>query len=165
MKLLYILTLYMLMLFSLTKSPLMMVFLILIQTIMLGLMINLLHNLFWMSYILILIFLGGMLVIFIYIASLTSNEKMKWEMKKNTLMYKMMTMFLISMMMNYQNEIITSHNWNINLNNIMKPIMSVNKMYMNNMMMNTLLLATFLMITLLIIVKISNLNSGPLRKK
>nr|YP_010564893.1 NADH dehydrogenase subunit 6 [Pallenopsis patagonica]UZA61348.1 NADH dehydrogenase subunit 6 [Pallenopsis patagonica] len=164
MKLMYISTLYLMMLFSLAKSPLMMVFLILIQTIILSLMINLLHNLFWMSYILILIFLGGMLVIFIYIASLTSNEKMKWSINKNTFLIKMTMLILIWLFMMNQNEIMTSHNWN-NMSNISKPIMAMNKMYMNNMMMNTLFLATFLMITLFIIVKISNLNKGPLRKK
>nr|DAA06218.1 TPA_exp: truncated NADH dehydrogenase subunit 6 [Drosophila persimilis] len=54
--------------------PLAMGLTLLIQTIFICLISGLMTKSFWYSYILFLIFLGGMLVLFIYVTSLASNE-------------------------------------------------------------------------------------------
>jgi NADH-ubiquinone oxidoreductase chain 6 len=47
---------------------------LLIQTLIVALLTGVLASSFWFSYILFLVFLGGMLVLFIYVTRLASNE-------------------------------------------------------------------------------------------
>nr|UZA61297.1 NADH dehydrogenase subunit 6 [Rhynchothorax sp. JZ-2022] len=138
--------------FSGVKSPLMLVMLILTQTILVSAMIYYSQLYFWIPYILILIFLGGMLVIFIYIASLSSNDKLIFKIN-GMMLFSALILFMAYM--NFQNNYITNF----------EKMELMDSMYLNNKMITTLLMALFLMITLFIIVKISNLNKGPLRKK
>nr|YP_009865005.1 NADH dehydrogenase subunit 6 [Linuparus trigonus]QKE42643.1 NADH dehydrogenase subunit 6 [Linuparus trigonus] len=65
---------FMSLLFTRLVHPLSAGMVLLIQTILVSLTTGLVAPSFWFSYILFLIFLGGMLVLFIYVASLASNE-------------------------------------------------------------------------------------------
>nr|AAS18915.1 NADH dehydrogenase subunit 6 [Achelia bituberculata] len=160
----WLLIIFMSFIFGMIKSPLMLVILILMQTIMLSLMIFYTHMSFWMSYILILIFLGGMLVIFIYIASLSSNEKfnVSWNNYIYMIFFLMGTMIFMYCM--NENNLI-SQIFNFNKNLLFYQSDYVTNMYSFSMMLSTLFLALYLMITLFIIVKMSNMNKGPLRSK
>ena len=62
-------------LFIRTLHPLSTGIVLLMQTTVVSLAAGALNKTFWFSYILFLIFLGGMLVLFIYVASLASNEQ------------------------------------------------------------------------------------------
>jgi len=68
--------------FSTIKHPLAMGLILLIQTIFICLLRGLLIKSFWFSYILFLIFIGGILVLFIYVTSLASNEIFSFSIKK-----------------------------------------------------------------------------------
>jgi NADH-ubiquinone oxidoreductase chain 6 len=57
------------------NHPLMIGLILLAQTISISLFSGLTLSSFWFSYILILVFLGGILILFIYVASIASNEK------------------------------------------------------------------------------------------
>jgi NADH-ubiquinone oxidoreductase chain 6 len=48
---------------------------LIVHTIRIGVVTGIMARNFWFSYILFLVFLGGVLVLFIYITRLASNEK------------------------------------------------------------------------------------------
>nr|QNE85665.1 NADH dehydrogenase subunit 6 [Muscina levida] len=150
------------------KHPLSMGLILLIQTTFVSLMTGLIAKSFWFSYILFLVFIGGMLVLFIYVTSLASNEMFTFSIK---LMIFSFILFAFSMMflmfidkfdyLNYFNieieKIINYHYYNT------ENSLSINKLYNypNNLL--TIMLMNYLLITLIAIVKITNLHKGPLR--
>nr|QQQ88955.1 NADH dehydrogenase subunit 6 [Hilara sp. YD3011] len=151
------------------NHPLAMGLMLLIQTFFICLITGLLTKSFWFSYILFLIFLGGMLVLFIYVTSLASNEMFSMSMKltMNCLMlfFVMMLLFImmdktqiISFLMNNEMNTIDNMNSYINENSL-----NLNKLYNYPTNLITLLLINYLLITLIAIVKITNIFHGPLR--
>nr|YP_010547176.1 NADH dehydrogenase subunit 6 [Abia berezowskii]UYK52063.1 NADH dehydrogenase subunit 6 [Abia berezowskii] len=154
------------MMMLLCKTPLSMGLILLLQTTLISLNSGILSVTFFFSYILFMILLGGMLVLFIYISSLTPNLKFKFNKKIFMLMFMMLIIMTLMMyfyfnlnlefnMMNYTNIL-------MNQNHLLK--ISLKKMfnYPNNLMM--ILMINYLLITLFIVVKIININKGPLRK-
>nr|UFZ13278.1 NADH dehydrogenase subunit 6 [Corydalus sp. 3 YLJ-2021a] len=149
-----------------TNHPLAMGLLLLLQTINICLSSGLLIKTFWFSYILFLIMLGGMLVLFIYMTSLASNELFSistTQIMINSLLIIMLTLLLIldsfnswSIMMNWD---MTKFSLMINENS-----MDLLKLYNFPTMNLTLLLINYLFLTLIIIVKITNIFFGPLRQ-
>nr|YP_010432115.1 NADH dehydrogenase subunit 6 [Winthemia sumatrana]USW04712.1 NADH dehydrogenase subunit 6 [Winthemia sumatrana] len=154
--------------FTNMKHPLAMGLTLLIQTTLICLMSGLMTKTFWFSYMLFLVFLGGMLVLFIYITSLASNEMFSFSIKlmiTSMMMFLLMIMILIIMEINlcvkYQNLEIKSI---FNLNSyIMENSLSINKLYNYPTNMLTILLMNYLLITLIAVVKITKLFKGPLR--
>nr|UOU85198.1 NADH dehydrogenase subunit 6 [Empis stercorea] len=167
-------TLYMIILissfiFMQMNHPLAMGLMLLIQTFLICLITGLLTKTFWFSYILFLIFLGGMLVLFIYVTSLASNEM--FSLSLNLMIYAMlilmMTIFMM-FIMDKMNIIATLMNNEMNeiynLNSFMNEnIFNLNKLYNFPTNLLTLLLINYLLITLIAIVKITNVFYGPLR--
>nr|YP_009104422.1 NADH dehydrogenase subunit 6 [Aeneolamia contigua]AFV32125.1 NADH dehydrogenase subunit 6 [Aeneolamia contigua]ASR18201.1 NADH dehydrogenase subunit 6 [Aeneolamia contigua] len=152
-------------LFLMMKHPLSSGFMLLMQTTF-SCMINSMNSYsYWFSYILFIIFIGGMMVLFIYIASIASNEKFKFSMK--TMM--LMTMITIIMMMidstimnNMMNEMML-YIKNTKMSN--KEMMSIMKMFNFPMMMLSMLTIIYLLLTLIAVVKITMIEKGPLRMK
>nr|YP_010713304.1 NADH dehydrogenase subunit 6 [Mesobuthus eupeus]WDA95762.1 NADH dehydrogenase subunit 6 [Mesobuthus eupeus] len=68
-------------LFFFSNHPLVMGLLLMGSTVLVAFSFFLLFKVSWFSYLLLLAFLGGLLVLFIYVASLASNEAMKFESK------------------------------------------------------------------------------------
>nr|QLY89951.1 NADH dehydrogenase subunit 6 [Nanna fasciata] len=150
------------------KHPLAMGLTLLIQTTLVCMSSGLMTKSFWFSYILFLVFLGGMLVLFIYVTSLASNEMFSLSIKLSfiSITIFMMMMFMLifidkNNLMNYSNtEIQLISNTN---SYMMENYLSLNKLYNypNNLL--TILLMNYLLITLIAVVKITNLFKGPLR--
>nr|YP_002640597.1 NADH dehydrogenase subunit 6 [Hydroscapha granulum]CAM35441.1 NADH dehydrogenase subunit 6 [Hydroscapha granulum] len=158
--------------FSLMNHPMSMGFILLIQTILISLITGFLSYSFWFSYILLLILVGGMLVLFIYMTSLASNEMFKFSSK----MFIFIMMYSIIMMMIYlfidksslQIILKTSEMKNFNdiiMNLIFENSNSLMKIYNTPINFITLMLINYLFLTLIAVVKITNINMGPLRKK
>nr|YP_009560270.1 NADH dehydrogenase subunit 6 [Oxysarcodexia varia]QAA79181.1 NADH dehydrogenase subunit 6 [Oxysarcodexia varia] len=150
------------------KHPLAMGLTLLIQTTLICLTSGLMTKTFWFSYILFLVFLGGMLVLFIYVTSLASNEMFSFSIK---LMITAVTIFLLSMtillfidkniIMQYANMEIKSI---FNMNSyILENSLSLNKLYNYPTNLLTIMLMNYLLITLIAVVKITKLFKGPLR--
>nr|WAX39178.1 NADH dehydrogenase subunit 6 [Anaplecta sp. 5 ZQW-2020]WAX39191.1 NADH dehydrogenase subunit 6 [Anaplecta sp. 5 ZQW-2020] len=164
MKLMMILSTLTSMMFSLSKHPLAMGLILLMQTLLICLMSGLLLKTFWFSYILFLIFLGGMLVLFIYVTTLASNEMFKFSTKM------LMTLMLLTtamMMLNMQWVPEEMNKWMETMTNMMnmstensKPLM---KLYNKPTMMITVMMALYMLLTLIVVVKITTITSGPLR--
>nr|AMP43700.1 NADH dehydrogenase subunit 6 [Chrysops silvifacies] len=151
------------------NHPLAMGLLLLIQTLMICLLTGLFTKTFWFSYILFLIFIGGMLVLFIYVTSLASNEMFSMSMK----MTFMMIYFIVLIMMFslfIDKSMISSFFMNNEMNNItqltsyiMENSISLNKLYNFPTNIITLILINYLLLTLIAVVKITNIFYGPLR--
>nr|QVT10983.1 NADH dehydrogenase subunit 6 [Griseosphinx preechari] len=150
--------------------PLSMGMLILIQTLMICLLSGMLIKTYWFSYILFLTFLGGLLVLFIYVSSIASNEMFFMSnnlkiMFMSMLIFMIMIQFLMMKNLNWMN-----FNNNLEMNNFMNFMffnnenkINLNKLYNNNSLMLMMLLIIYLFITLIAVVKITNIFFGPLR--
>nr|YP_010400383.1 NADH dehydrogenase subunit 6 [Protomiltogramma cincta]UQS76082.1 NADH dehydrogenase subunit 6 [Protomiltogramma cincta] len=150
------------------KHPLAMGLTLLIQTTLICLMTGLISKSFWFSYILFLVFLGGMLVLFIYVTSLASNEMFTFSMKLMTMSSIILFMSMSFMMMLDKNFLIQFMNMEMKsisyFNSfIMENSLSLNKLYNSPNNLMTILLMNYLLITLIVVVKITNLYKGPLR--
>nr|ARH54712.1 NADH dehydrogenase subunit 6 [Romualdius bifoveolatus] len=151
------------MIFMFLNHPLSFGFIILLQTIVISLISGILNLDFWFSYILFLIMIGGLLVLFIYMTSIASNEKFKFS--KNLCILSLMVLliaylkitkdeFILKMnIFNYDSTDQITQNFNL----------SMNKFTNLPMMFLMILLMMYLLITLISIVKITQSKMGPLR--
>nr|YP_009183762.1 NADH dehydrogenase subunit 6 [Heliothis subflexa]ALN38372.1 NADH dehydrogenase subunit 6 [Heliothis subflexa] len=153
------------------NNPLSMGLMILIQTLLTCLLSGMLIKTYWFSYILFLTFLGGLLVLFIYVSSIASNEMFKpmFNLKKISLfmlMLFMMTQFI------YNNNIYWMNlSFNSDMSNFLELTMFTNnenkinlsKLYNNQTFLIMMMLVIYLFITLIAVVKITNIFYGPLR--
>nr|WGO58169.1 NADH dehydrogenase subunit 6 [Scalida pyrrhocephala] len=142
------------------KHPLSMGLILLTQTIMISLMSGMITYSFWFSYILLIVFLGGMLILFIYVTSLASNEMFYMSIKTTMIMLILITM---AMFMFYNTEPFMQNTESatfITMNNT--EILS--KLYNQPTKVITVILASYLFLTLITVVKITNLHKGPLRQ-
>nr|AZA05078.1 NADH dehydrogenase subunit 6 [Drosophila subobscura] len=149
--------------------PLAMGLTLLIQTIFICLISGLMTKSFWYSYILFLIFLGGMLVLFIYVTSLASNEMFNLSIKLT--LFSMMILILLFIMSIFIDKSYTTFFF---MNNEMDSIFNLNSYFLENSLslnklynfptnLVTILLMNYLLITLIVVVKITKLFKGPLR--
>nr|YP_010946005.1 NADH dehydrogenase subunit 6 [Cirrochroa tyche]WGN99213.1 NADH dehydrogenase subunit 6 [Cirrochroa tyche] len=153
------------------NHPLSMGFMILIQTLITCLLSGMFINTYWFSYILFLIFLGGLLVLFIYVSSIASNELFKIS-SLNKIFFSFIIFYIILIsfffknnlnwlnfyfndeMMNFFNLLIFNNNeYNINLS----------KLYNEQTYFLMMMMIIYLFITLVAVVKITNIFFGPLR--
>nr|WHL46458.1 NADH dehydrogenase subunit 6 [Acronicta hercules] len=153
------------------NNPLSMGLMILIQTLLTCLLTGMMISTYWFSYILFLTFLGGLLVLFIYVSSIASNEMFNstFNMKIILLMFLiilMMTQYLFMYNIKWMNL-----SFNSDMNNFTNLMMffnyenkiNLNKLYNNQTFMIMMMLMIYLFITLIAVVKITNIFYGPLR--
>nr|YP_010715708.1 NADH dehydrogenase subunit 6 [Stenopelmatus typhlops]WDE73785.1 NADH dehydrogenase subunit 6 [Stenopelmatus typhlops] len=158
--------------FTQLNHPLAMTLLILIQTLLICLITGMISQSFWFSYILFLVFLGGMLVLFIYITALASNEMFNIPTKFLLITTFVLSTFIMifmfidksstSIMLSNLDMITMINNMNL-LNN--DSTLSLTKLYNKPTDFITLLLVMYLFLTLIAIVTITNIFQGPLRQK
>nr|YP_009826200.1 NADH dehydrogenase subunit 6 [Scythris sinensis]QBY40016.1 NADH dehydrogenase subunit 6 [Scythris sinensis] len=153
------------------NHPLSMGFMILIQTLLICLISGMMINTYWFSYILFLTFLGGLLVLFIYVSSIASNE-----LFFNNFFFIKMFMFLFFIcifitMLHFYNIKWMNINFNLDMNNFFNNFVFFNnenkinlsKLYNNQTFLLMMMLIIYLFITLIAVVKITNIFYGPLR--
>nr|UEV86558.1 NADH dehydrogenase subunit 6 [Leucoma chrysoscela] len=156
------------------NNPLSMGMLILLQTILISLLSGMLIKTYWFSYILFLTFLGGMLVMFIYVASITSNELFKpsFNLKLIIIIILMMMLFILFyyknnnlmwMNLSFNSDMNNLNNFNEMLINNNNNKINLNKLYNNQNFLMMMMLIIYLFITLITVVKITNIFYGPLR--
>nr|URT60526.1 NADH dehydrogenase subunit 6 [Nepsalus caelestis] len=154
--------------FTQIKHPLAMGLTLLVQTIIISLTCGLYTYSYWFAYILFLIMLGGMLVLFIYVTSLASNELFSFSILNFMLSISLLSITLVIILF-MDKTILLLNNiemMKFNMNNLfMENELSLNKLYNNPTMNITLMMMNYLLLTLIVIVKIVNINYGPLRQK
>nr|YP_009328092.1 NADH dehydrogenase subunit 6 [Oxya hyla]APD14926.1 NADH dehydrogenase subunit 6 [Oxya hyla] len=151
------------------SHPMSMMLFIIFQTLLIGLMTGTIMESFWLSYILFLTFLGGMLVLFIYITSIASNEM--FQLKSITIMSTVilwtitMFMFIIFDKMMFLDWLKNSETMNMSMSiNYQEMTMSLLKLYNNPTFIITMMMMIYLFLALIAVVKITNINQGPIRK-
>nr|YP_010471487.1 NADH dehydrogenase subunit 6 [Thienemanniella nipponica]UVG40826.1 NADH dehydrogenase subunit 6 [Thienemanniella nipponica] len=158
-------------LFMTMKHPLSMGLVMLFQTLMICLISSINAKNFWFSYILFLIFLGGMLILFIYVISLASNEIFKFSL--NSLMKFMFFVFLFILIMMFT-DLYLINNLNLSMESLMNKnfdflnienCLFLNKMFNFPTNLITILLMIYLFLCLIAVCKIINIFEGPLRPK
>nr|YP_009045244.1 NADH dehydrogenase subunit 6 [Athyma perius]AHA03582.1 NADH dehydrogenase subunit 6 [Athyma perius] len=152
------------------NHPLAMGLMILIQALLTCLISGMLINTYWFSYILFLIFLGGLLVLFIYVSSVASNELFKINfINKFLMLYILFIMIfsilfknnLIWMNFSFNDEMINLFNSKLFFNNEYN--FNLSKLYNKQNFWMMIMMIIYLFITLIAIVKITNIFFGPLR--
>nr|AXS65036.1 NADH dehydrogenase subunit 6 [Curculionoidea sp. 14 KM-2017] len=147
--------------FIILNHPLSLGFIMLIQTIFIALFSGMLNLNFWFSYILFLILIGGLMILFIYMTSIASNEKFNFSLKMLIIFTSMLTIFYLMTwnlndlsISNYPDFSLTTNSWKMNFN---KYLNSYNIITFN-------LIINYLLITLIAVVKLTKLTSSPLRQ-
>nr|WCR63201.1 NADH dehydrogenase subunit 6 [Oedaleus decorus decorus] len=151
------------------NHPMLIMMMIIIQTLFISMMTGMMMESFWLSYILLLTFLGGMMVLFIYITSIASNEMFKIKFNSINII---LTMVITSSIMIYNIDKMTfmemiknSETMNLNYSiNFKEMSISLTKLYNNPTLIITITMMIYLFMVLLAVVKITNINQGPMRK-
>nr|YP_009236675.1 NADH dehydrogenase subunit 6 [Acraea zetes]AMJ17139.1 NADH dehydrogenase subunit 6 [Acraea zetes] len=154
-----------------TNHPLAMGMMILIQTLLMCALSGMFINTYWFSYILFLIFLGGLLVLFIYVSSIASNEIFKINFI-NKMLFFMCFIYSLFMMFYFKNNLFwMNFYFNDEMNNLFNNFLFFNneynfnlsKLYNKQTYFLMMLLIIYLFITLIAVVKITNIFFGPIR--
>lgn len=139
---------------------------ILIQTIFISLIRGLINYNFWYSYILFLILIGGLIILFIYITRIASNEKFKLSYKLSLIC---IIIIILRIILLYSDNFIFNINlytYDLNRQNLLiKNYLSLRKYFNwpNNIIIYLIII--YLFVTLIATVKITEIKSGPLRQK
>nr|YP_009128551.1 NADH dehydrogenase subunit 6 [Phallocryptus tserensodnomi]AJP76849.1 NADH dehydrogenase subunit 6 [Phallocryptus tserensodnomi] len=122
-----------------------------VQTILISLMLVKIS--YWIPLILFLIFLGGILVMFMYVASLSSNEKFNFNVSS------LITVCIISFLgwLSSDKVIQLTSTFEFNPSENMSSIMNSNSWFLY------IWLTLYLFIALILIVQFLNFNKKPLR--
>nr|AXS65104.1 NADH dehydrogenase subunit 6 [Cerambycidae sp. 4 KM-2017] len=147
------------------SHPLSIGLMLLTQTILISLSSGLMNLTYWYSYILFLVMIGGMLILFIYMTSVASNEKFKFS--SNLMFFYLMIFFIMFMLLfmdffyfNFNTNLMDQmhHFKNINFN------LTLSKLFFYPLINTFFMMTIYLLITLIVVVKITNNKLGPLRQ-
>nr|YP_010463406.1 NADH dehydrogenase subunit 6 [Cryptoperla kawasawai]UUK29382.1 NADH dehydrogenase subunit 6 [Cryptoperla kawasawai] len=159
------------MIFTTMNHPLAMGLMLLLQTLMICLITGLISQSYWFSYILFLVFLGGLLVLFIYVTSLASNEMFNLS-SSSLIMFSIPFCVAITFVIStdplpWLNSIL-----NVDISTIPMTMnlheeasMSLIKLYNQPTGIITLMLVMYLFLTLIAVVSVTKIFQGPLRQK
>nr|AVJ52560.1 NADH dehydrogenase subunit 6 [Acanthosoma nigrodorsum] len=143
------------------NHPLSMGLLLVLQTIIVALTTGMIAGYFLMSYIITIIMLSGALVLFIYMASVASNEMFHTPIK---LMGMFMIVNIMMPFLIYDTKIMENEMINFNFMTNME-IMSTMKLFSNPSAYITILMIMYLLFTMIVVSNNVNINEGPLRIK
>nr|URH16577.1 NADH dehydrogenase subunit 6 [Odontotermes formosanus] len=145
--------------FTQMKHPMAMGMMLLAQTMLTCLISGMMYKSFWFSYILFMIMVGGMLVLFMYMTSLASNEMFSPSNKVITAMATMTPIMMYMMPSTINNKEMSEHEM------IMESEITTTTTIMYNQIMGTMtiLLVMYMLLTLIVVVNIINVSKGPLR--
>nr|AXI98581.1 NADH dehydrogenase subunit 6 [Pseudoniphargus gomerae] len=148
--------------FLLTISPLFMSLLIILQTMTLAVIINMITMTSWFSFMLVMIYLSGMMVIFIYVSSMASNELF---FPNNYLLAPLFMIFATATALTSNHMLDTPSDYTNELNLILTKItiFKTMKMYSKPLFTMTILLIIYLLLAMIMVSKNSSFSYGPLR--
>ena len=149
--------------FCFLKNPLSLGSSIIIQTLIIRLIIYLFYS-SWFSFILIIIFLRGIMILFSYISALANN---KIYFHKTNIYYYILGLRLpLIYNLTYNEKLFLKTNWNRLENNISLQIFKdLYKIYFYNTSTTTIFLILYLLIVLITVTKNVNIAKGPIKFK
>nr|YP_010230028.1 NADH dehydrogenase subunit 6 [Diaphanosoma excisum]QST19910.1 NADH dehydrogenase subunit 6 [Diaphanosoma excisum] len=153
------LLMFLIFIFPILNHPLAMGLNLLLSTIFIAIITSGMVNSFWISYTLLLILSGGLLVIFVYVSLLASNENFKSNISLPLLMFLMS--FIVTMTVSwFKSDSGVSNqldNFNLTLTNWLCWL------YNSELYQFTMFIIIYLLITLLVVVFNTKKNTFPLR--
>nr|QUI77242.1 NADH dehydrogenase subunit 6 [Empoascanara wengangensis] len=138
------------------KNPMSLGFLLLTQTIMMILFVNTILSTSWFTMVTFLMMIGGLLIIFMYMSSIASNEKFKIKINFTMIIF---IIFMISDELLVENQLSETQEILLSYNNDLSLI----KMYNTKSMIMTVMMVLYLLITMICVSKIVKHHEGPLR--
>nr|YP_010385110.1 NADH dehydrogenase subunit 6 [Cordulegaster boltonii]UPL65120.1 NADH dehydrogenase subunit 6 [Cordulegaster boltonii] len=155
------------MFFSKMNHPMNMGILLLLQTMIMCLLTGSFSQNTWFSYVLFLVFLGGMLVLFIYMTSIASNELFQSSNYIFIIMISTTILFLTIFIYFFLDNYISLNNTNeslslLNMFKMNEKYLLANLYNMPNSIM-TIFMVLYLFLTLIVVVIITKSYRGPLR--
>nr|ASY98272.1 NADH dehydrogenase subunit 6 [Orthodera ministralis] len=150
--------------FLFLNHPLSMGLILFLQAITMCLISGFMSLSFWFSYVLLLIYLGGMLVLFMYVTSLASNEMFFYSNKILLTMISYPIIFIVIYYLDFNPSMNLYENMENNLTLNMTFNTFLLKMYNQPINIMTILIASYLFLTLIAVVKMINIYKGPLRQ-
>nr|AIM19507.1 NADH dehydrogenase subunit 6 [Tettigades ulnaria] len=160
MKIIFMFSIFFTLMIMLSKHPLSMGCALLMETILASLMCSLNMSNYLLSYILFLIFIGGMLILFMYMSSIASNEKFYMIN-----MLSIMTMMIISILIVIKLDLNLVYNlYNDNIGSLeLHYNLTMYKLYSLPSGMLTLMMVIYLLFTLIVVSNIISNKFSPLR--
>lgn len=143
------------------KHPLSIGLILLLQTIFSCIACRLILRSYLLSYILFLIFVGGILILFIYISRIASNEKFVFSIKL-IFINLLFLLILIIFIGKIELRIIKSDDQIFEFNEFSSFIL--NKLYIFPYGNITLIMVIYLLFSIIVVVNIISLKSSPLRR-
>nr|VFU78841.1 NADH dehydrogenase subunit 6 [Proasellus solanasi] len=143
-------------LFLASNTPHMLITSLLTSTLMIVVLLGLLSSFPWLSYILFLIFLGGILILFTYISSLSTNllfSKVKLELIMVPITLTLMLLILNKTPHNVSGWMLFEYDNNMFMKELFTPVFYFLYLY----------LFVYLLITLIYVVVIMKVYYAPLR--
>nr|QQO80810.1 NADH dehydrogenase subunit 6 [Cryptophyllium westwoodii] len=156
MKMLMMTNMMMNMMFLLMKHPMSMGLTIILQTMIVSMTTGMMFKSFWFSYILFLMYIGGMMIMFIYMTSLMPN--MMFHMKN-----KMIIMALLLLMMTYYTMNKYQKMSNLDMKQMNEQTIMLMKMHMKSTNHNTILMAMYLMYTMITVYNMTESNTSAMK--
>nr|AXS65698.1 NADH dehydrogenase subunit 6 [Coleoptera sp. 3 KM-2017] len=142
------------------NHPLSMGLILICQTIIISLITGMMLSSFLFSYIIVIIMLSGALVLFIYMASVASNEKFQTPVKLIKVFFISMTfLFFLNENLNFM------QNSNDNFIILKPEMMSLLKLFNSTSAYITLMMIVYLLLTMVVVSNIATISEGPLRMK
>ena len=126
---------------------------LIISSIMVG-VICIKINLSWFFYLLVLVFLGGVIILIIYINTLAINEKFFFYKILNKPLYAIIFIILIQIIF------FKNFSWKINFSNFISI-----RLYESINLLSLIFLMLYLLLTLICVVKLVKFEYGPLIKR
>nr|YP_002791234.1 NADH dehydrogenase subunit 6 [Aeschyntelus notatus]ABZ01979.1 NADH dehydrogenase subunit 6 [Aeschyntelus notatus] len=159
MNMLFMMMTIMAFIFMWLNHPISMGIMIIMQTLTICMITGLMLGTFWFSYLIMITMLSGMLVLFIYMASVASNEKFFTSMK--LIMFSMF-MIMVGMIMEINNIYMDNEFMKIITSTPMESI-SLTNMFNMKFKFITMTMVMFLFFTMFTVSLIVNISEGPLR--
>nr|AXS65878.1 NADH dehydrogenase subunit 6 [Tenebrionoidea sp. 11 KM-2017] len=147
--------------FIVMKHPLSAGAILLLQTLTMTMLTGNLYQNFWFSYILFLIMVGGMLILFMYMTSIASNEKFKPNMKMSIIS---VTLIIVPMLIWESTKNVVSNNETLKFMENLTMQNTLSKFI--NMPLTPLLLflMVYLLLAMIATVKITSFKQGSIRQ-
>nr|YP_010582945.1 NADH dehydrogenase subunit 6 [Thampoa tiani]UGN61391.1 NADH dehydrogenase subunit 6 [Thampoa tiani] len=139
------------------KTPMSLGLILMTQTITVIIFMNSVLYSSWFPMITFMMMIGGLLIMFMYMSSIASNEKFKIKINLAIILIIMFMIndeMMIETQINEIQEMETSSNLNFSLTSI----------FNNKSMLLTIMLVLYLLLTMISITKMVKHHMGPLRK-
>nr|AXI98776.1 NADH dehydrogenase subunit 6 [Pseudoniphargus sp. 2-Canaries] len=149
-------------LFLMKSPPLFLSMMIISQTINLAIITALFTMSSWFSFMLLMIYLSGMMIIFIYVSSMASNELFYTNIKMLPSMLLGLTI-ITSIYLSWHSFLPSDSMSMLDLNLLQVSVFKTMKMYSKSLFMMTILLIIYLLMTMIVVVKNSSFSEGPMR--